>query len=337
MRIGKAALAAVLILPASALLASCMDESVSSTSDTHVCVFDGSDDGGQKLKFQIPPGAEPKKVDDNDQVVYIPASNRFYMATADDNLRDPLAPHDYLSNAENNVPVKVEGQVRFKFNLARACEWYSKHGRRNANENGDLEFNARGDGADQSGWLRYLAENFGTTMNSVVQQVTSQHNWASMYYNYPANANDAGVVPDGKTAGEPTKLVVGRELGIAFTKQLNSNLGGNYFCGIEESADECPPMTFQVVRIFPTNDQLIASRSQLESTKESLESTRLEGQLQREQAAQVEAAEAAKQQILRAQLETARIEAEIANVKCLQLAELGLDCEGKRPAPIIGN
>jgi hypothetical protein len=33
------------------------EEYATSTSDTHVCVFDGSERGGQRLKFQIAPGA----------------------------------------------------------------------------------------------------------------------------------------------------------------------------------------------------------------------------------------------------------------------------------------
>ena len=48
-----------------------------------------------------------------------------------------------------------------------------------------------------------------------------------------------------------------------------------------------------------------------------------------------DAAEAAKQAILQAQAETARLQAEIDTAKCRIYASLGLDCEGKRPPMIV--
>lgn len=331
-------LVVVVIVALMAVLLAACDHKVSAASDEYMCVFDGSQSGGQKLKAQVPP-TQHTTVDDNDVQVRIPSSNRFFMATADDSLRDPLAPTGYQANAKGNVPIVVAGQVRFRFNLNKACEWYSKHGRRNADENGDLGFNLRGGDANNAGWFHFLAENFGLTMQSIARPVTSQYDWAAMYYDYPSNATDAGNVPKGDQPAEPTSLKLGRDLGKAFTTQLKANLGGDYFCGIDPDPDgantDCPPMLFQVKGVAPDNQKLVQSRTKVEATRQELESTRLEGDLQRAQAQQVQADEAAKQQILAAQLKTAQIQAQIDNQKCLQLAAVGLDCEGKRPQPIV--
>lgn len=75
----------------SAMLTSCSDEYATPTSDSKLCVYDGSERGGQKLKFSLEPNEKSRKIDDNDQVVKIPASNRFYATTTNDDRRDPLA------------------------------------------------------------------------------------------------------------------------------------------------------------------------------------------------------------------------------------------------------
>lgn len=331
-------------LSLSFLLTACDDRYATSTSDTLVCVFDGSEKGGEAFKFSVAPGEKSRKIDDNDHVVKIPTSNRFFMATSDDNLRDPLAPTGYEANASGGVAVVLAGQVRFRFDLGKACDWYSKHGRRNAN-NDDLGFNCRAPDCDptQAGWFHFLAENFGLTMQQVSKGVANRYDWAAMYYDYPVNADEAGVVPEGQQPGVPTSMALGEELGLAFTHQLNANLGGEYFCGVDPidgaEDDDCPPMTFQVKGVAPTGDvgqSLIASRSKVESTKQELESSRLEGQLQQEQAAQVSASEAAKQQILESQLRTAQLQAQIDTAKCAEYAQFGLDCEGKHAPIIVG-
>lgn len=313
------------------------------TSDTHICVFDGSERGGQKLKFQIPPGADSKKIDDNDQVVKIPASNRFYMANPDRNVADPGAPSSYTGNARGGTPVQVYGQVRFRFNLSKACEWVSKHGRRNASDGVDLGFNARGNPEQvaQEGWFRFLNENFGVTMAEVVGETMSHYDWAALHYRYPTNANEAGIVPAGTEPAESTQLALGRELGAKFTDRLKSNLGGDYFCGIDPDPSggdaACPPMRFQVVYAGPGVDSsLVKDREQVEQTKQALETARLQGELQANQQNQLIAAEKAKAALLAEQANTAELQAKKDTAKCRQLAQHGLDCEGKR-APVYIN
>ena len=199
------------VLAAAAFTSACSSQYASSTSDQHVCVFDGSERGGQKLKFQIPPGAESKEVDDNDHVVKLPASNRFWNVSSNRAVADPGTPNNYTGNAKEGVPVFVEGQIRFRFNLELACEWYSKHGRRNADENGDLGFNIRGDSAANAGWFRFGNENFVLTMQEVVSEEMSRFDAEALHYNWAEDYNPE----TGEGAGRPIRQVLGDVLGDA--------------------------------------------------------------------------------------------------------------------------
>lgn len=338
-------------------LSSCADdfnEYATSTSDTHVCVYDGSERGGQKLKFQIPPGAEAKKIDGNDQVVRIPASNRFWAVSTVDSVRDPGAPTHYTGNAAGGVPVFVEGQIRFRFNLERACEWYSKHGRRNADENGSLGFNVRDD-ANQ-GWFRFGNENFVPTMQEIINEQLQPYNWASMHFNYPMNANpENGLIPDGAEPGTATRSDLGITLGEGYTARLNANLGvasdeDGFFCGIDPDSSggstSCPTIRFQVTyagpcatdpQVAPCEDSKVKARQKLEDTKAQLVAAQEEGKLRAEQQTQLIAAEKAKAELLVEQAKVAALQAQIDNAKCAELAGLGLDCEGKHPNYVLNN
>lgn len=328
-------IAIALVLASAIALTACGDDYATSTSDSHVCVFDGSERGGQKLKFQIAPGAESKEIDDNDQVVTIPASNRFWMVSPNRQVADPGTPEFYTGNAQGGVPTLIEGQIEFRFNLDLACEWYSKHGRRNANAEGDLGFNVRGD-ANQ-GWFLFLNQYFTLTMQEVVGEQLSSYEWASLHYNYPENADAAGLVPDGEEPGTPVRLALGEDLGNAFTERLRTRLGGDYFCGVVTTDEEpCSPLTFQVVYAGPGSDStLVQDRQRVEDTKQQLESARLEGELQATQQEAIVAAEKAEQIILAERLNTARIEAQIGAAQCAEYAKFGLDCEGKHPTYVV--
>jgi hypothetical protein len=333
LRLPFAALALVLLVTA------CSEMYATSTADTHACVYDGSERGGQKLKFQIAPGQESKQIDDNDVVVTIPASNRFFMASNDDNIRDPLAPHDYETYAAASVKVQVQGQVRFRFNLSNACEWFAKHGRRNTPDGKTLGFNARGGDANNAGWFRFLAENFGTTMQQTADQVVNQFNARPMVEHYPDNADpDSGIVPKDQQAGEDIDSRLGVVLGKRFTELLTANLGGEYFCGIDstDANDPCPDMTFQVTAVHTSDPAIEQSWQDVERTRNDLDIAQQKGALENQQAEALAASAAAHQAILDQQAAAARSQAEINDAQCLVRAEHGLDCDGHLP-PVIVN
>lgn len=315
----------------------CTQNYATTTSDTLKCVFDGSERGGQKLKFQIQPGAESKAIDDNDQQVDIPSSNRFFMAALDDNSRDPLAPKFYEAPAAHNIFVQIQGQVRFRFNLTNACEWYSKHGRRNLAGQSNLGFNTRGQDAFNAGWFHFLTENFGQTMQQVASEQTGQYDAFALSFHYPENANpDTGDVAAGTTPGPDLNLKYADNLGRVFTDRLNANLGGQYFCGIDpdpnNAANACPPMKFQVIAIHTSDPSLEAGRQDVEKTRQALRNAQLKGDLEKKQADALAASAAAHQALLDQQVSEARKQAEIKDAECLARADRGLDCQGNRPA-----
>jgi hypothetical protein len=296
---------ALFVAALSAVASGCMEQDVNSTFDSLSCVYDGSRDGGLRLKQQVPPG-QHIKTSHEDQVVSIPTSNRFFMVAEDSAIRDPRAPSAYIGYDKNNVAVLVQGQVRFRFNITKACEWYAKHGRRNAT-NGDLGFNARGSDQADTGWAKFLAENFGVTMGQVVQERTSDYSWTDLVYHR-------------KIRGQDADLVYGNDLAKHFSEQITQNLGGQYFCGTEggSTSSACPGIDFQVLKISPQNVSLIQSRVQKPQQDDLIQNAK----------SQVE--------ILKLQEEKALIQARIDNAKCIVFAEHGLSCNGTRPPIIIG-
>lgn len=327
----------------SAMLTSCSDEYATPTSDSKLCVYDGSERGGQKLKFSLEPNEKSRKIDDNDQVVKIPASNRFYATTTNDDRRDPLASKFYPANARGSdstgtVAVQIEGQVRFRFNLKNACDWYSKHGRRNADNNGNLGFNARGADAYTAGWFKFLTENFGQTMDQAVVPVALGYNWQPLVYNYPLNADAEGKVPAGTAPGIPTQTDFGNKAALEFTQRLNRNLGGEYFCGVDAVSDDpCPPLNFEVTRVTGPKD-LMDLQAQTEKDRADLEHQQASARLREEQLDSSLRAERATQAILQEQIKTADLRAlkDSAFCRAITAVNPNLDCKGNLAPVIVG-
>lgn len=324
------ALVAVLFALA-ALAAGCgSKQTVTTSADEMACVY-GDQQHGQHLIDQIPPSSNPKQYGSNDQVVYLPASNRFFMASKDAGIRDPRAPKFYLGYASGSVPVQIQGQIRFRFNPKLACQWYAKHGRRNADENGDLGFNVRGGNQADTGWARWLAENFGVTMQQAVQEVLGSYQWPALVYNYPTNANDNGVVK-GKP-GTLSRIALGEVLGKQFTKDLNENLGGDFFCGVDDQ-NNCSDMEFQVSDVTTQDPSLMSARAEVEKLRaqqQNADSQLKIGQQQQRTAEQQQQILSAQVKADQLQAQDAILQAEVKNANCIVLAREGLDCKGNRP------
>lgn len=315
-------------------------------SDSYVCIFSGSANGGQKLIGQIAPGQPSFQGNQHDIEVDIPASNRFYLASTDASKRDALNDPFYVGFAQGPVQVNVQGQIRFKFNLNKACDWYTKSGHRNADANGDLGFNVRGADQANSGWFHYLAENQAQSLERVTREVARNYTWAQLTYDYPTNGDPlTGVVPAGIKPGPGAAEDFGVKLGLAFTKDLSSNIGGEYFCGTQTNdpltgaavTEACPPILFYPSTIDPADAALEKSQQALETAKLSAQQSVAQAELLARTKNAVLASEQLQQEINGAKLKTAMQQAQLDNIKCLTLAAAGDDCNGNRfPTYVTG-
>ena len=308
--------------------------SASASSDETTCVYDG--DSSKKLKFQLFPGDNKRDTEGDDEVVKIPTSFRFYAAFEDRAIADAGAPSSYLGYAKGNTPVNVQGSFKFRFLTENACEWYARHGRRNAGEDG-LGFNARSSesASDFSPWVRWLNENFGTVAKQSIKSASTGFTWPELTY-----GND----PDAPARAEPVDVAYGKVIGREFTRRLNASLGGKFFCGTDPSIwddpaldESCPPIFFEVGPTKPQNEALAKEREATEKLRAELENATTQAQIRKQKAAATLEDQTLQQQLLRQEAETARLTA-LKNAelqKCLILAKAGLDCEGKFPQRIV--
>ncbi|MDB5178766.1 MAG: hypothetical protein JWN01_709 [Patescibacteria group bacterium] len=325
-------------------------------ADEIACAY-GSASDGKALKGHLDPGAKPKRYGMNDTVVYMPASNRFYMAS-NTGSRDPGAPLSYIGYA-GQTPMDVQGQLRFRFDPRYACDWFAKHGRRNSTDesahDGGLGFNLRGKAAVEAGWFKFLAENFGFTAARVVRTVQyvegthTTYTWAGLHFSYPANANqETGVLDPQAKAGESIQETYGRQVGLKVDQLLTAKLGGRFFCGVEQPPagqmppdynSKCPPIGFDVLDVTPQDPNLLTARQAYESTRQTAQTAADQAELLAKQKANIGQVERDKAAILVAQLRTAQLQADLeatraraAAAKCLVYVQAGVDCSPQHNA-----
>jgi hypothetical protein len=248
----------------------------------------------------------------------------------------------------------VQGQDKFRFNTSNACEWYARHGRRNAGSGG-LGFNARSDEAasDLSPWVRWLNENFGTVMAATIKNESDTFTWPELVY-----GND----PEAPQRAQDVDIAYGKHIGYQFTKRLEQSIGGKFFCGTNpeqwdgyEIDPDCPPIYFEPGEVVTVNQELMAQREKTEGLRAQADNAEQAAKIEQQQLRQELQNEAisarirsnklatqrkdekTKQRLLVEQVKTKRLEAlaDLEVQKCLIFAKQGMDCDGKYPNRII--
>lgn len=311
----------VLLVALFAFMAAGCSKDVNATFDTTTCIYDHNT---QRLIKQVLPGANRVSVDKKDDTVTLPESNRFFRASSDGQ-KDALAPDYYIAYAKGHVPVRVEGQIHFRFKVDSACDWYAAHGRRNE----PLLFNARGPGQKDTGWARWLGENFAGTMSQVAKDSSSGYTWQELVYGNEGATSTSGT----KTPSDPISVSYGKLLGQKFTARLPQNIGGSYFCGTDKNltgGGDCPAMYFEVTRVVTDDPSLMTSQSAVAQQQQAASVANNLAESRKQTNAKLIEAETLKQKLLAKQIETARLSAlaDQATQKCLIFAQHKLDCDG---------
>ena len=244
-----------------------------------------------------------------------------------------------LAFTRGQTAVWVEGVLKFRFNLTgdKACRWYSKYGLQSASY-GDLGFAVRsGIEQQKTGWYRFLAEAHGTTLQQVVHDGSSAWTWQQLAY-----GSDSTVTT--KPTAEPVSVGYGKHIGAMFTKYLALNLGDSVLLRRPARADGrrarppgCPPMYFQILSVYPRDKALAEEHDQLKRLDAELTRQRQAATLKAMNRSTAIASAKAQRKVLIQQIVNTKLDAQndVKIQKCLILAKVGLDCDGKKQQIIV--
>jgi hypothetical protein len=299
------------------------------------CVYSSAATGHVFRRSLAP--AETGTIGKTDELVLLPNGDQIYTISASGN-RTQGAPSQLVAFTRGQIGVYVEGVLKFRFNTAgdRACRWYSKYGLQSASY-GDLGFAVRsGIQQEPTGWYRFLAEAHGDTLRQVVHDGSSAWTWQQLAYG-------ADPTVKSKPTTEPVGVGYGKHIGAMFTKYLALNLGDKYFCGVQPgitgtgASAGCPPMYFQVLSVYPRDKTLAEEHEKLKQLDAQLTRERQAARLRAMNRATQVASARAQRKVIQEQIINARLAAQndVETQKCLILAKVGLDCEGKKPQVIV--
>jgi hypothetical protein len=299
------------------------------------CVYSSPETGHRFLR-SIQPG-ESVRIGKTDELVLLPTTDQIYNMTAGSN-HTQEAPAHMLAFTKGQTAVWVEGVLKFRLNTTgdKACKFYSRYG---SGSYGALGFVVRETGTQQrTGWYRFLAETHGDTMKQVVHDGSSGWTWQQLAY-----GSDPTVKAPAKD--EPVSVTYGKQIGSLFTKYLGLNLGDQYFCGVQPGLSGtgetpgCPPMYFQILSVYPRDKSLADEHDALKRLDAELARQRQAAKLKAQNRATAIASAKAQRKVLDAQIVNTKLAArnDLKIQKCLILASIGLDCDGHKPAIIVGS
>jgi hypothetical protein len=310
-------------------------KTVTIAGDQIGCVYTSAAKGHRFVKAIAP--AASAHIGKTDELVLLPNGDQLYTISTSGN-RTQEAPGRLLAFTRGQTAVWVEGVLKFRFNTggAKACQWYSKYGLQSTSY-GNLGFAATsGIAQEKTGWYRFLAEAHGTTLQQVVHDGSSAWTWQQLAYG-------ADPTLKVKPTTEPVSVGYGKHIGALLTKYLSLNLGSSYFCGVQpgitgagETAG-CPPMYFQITSVYPRDKTLAEEHDKLKQLDAQLARQRQAAKLRDLNRNTLVKEAEAQRKVIEAQIVNARLAAQndVRIQKCLILARVGLDCDGKKPTIVV--
>lgn len=234
------------------------------------CSFgDGPFEQSRKLKNALAPGESAGY--SNDNLVTGPADVRFFFidndaATADFGSRPIEVPaRGSSTEGVGFVDVRAEVQVRFVIN-ENFCDLYIDNLKR-IDDRTDLNYNAAQD--ESSGWAEFLNNSMNQKLIEATRPVLRTQDYITLSVNGPIGDN-----------GELAYDVLADELSANLSRELDADLGGQFFCGPAYSFDGtidgklegsgCPPLEVTVKSIKPVDPELLANLNVIVKNEEQL-------------------------------------------------------------------
>ena len=340
------------ILLVMALVAAACTSSYAETSSPNdiVCIIGAGGKYGNELKRVVPPnspGSAYKYDSMTERSVFVPGTERFWNESFDEGNRD-IGASDHVPMLVQGIRLQVPVQVDFTPAPDVACELYLNHLSRYEPLNyGNEDPNVR------SGWLNWLNQNFGRTLDKTAEGSftnTNGYTPQGLINNFDMNANELGVLEEGDVyANVGMKAHLEDAWSELFHTELERAIGGSYFCGVgydPGNPEVCPPLEVSIVgeiRVHPEEEAFITSfceqsaaasnavsQQNITTSVAIVEAERVEQERIRIEAdndiAELERQAAQDNQQTRSadlqrQVEEARLQAEIDNADCIYIFE----------------
>lgn len=166
----------------------------------------------------VRPGTHTKYYGEFEHIYLLPATQRTYIISASPNQGDVKGIDTVAAPSKDNVLMNFEGVVYFKLNVAAPVI-------RQFFEQVCLHDGCT-DLAPGRGWDQMLAQYFRPQIETALRQEAGKYDYAEMWHD-PA-----------------TRSSIQSAVASVLKDDINTHVGGEYFCGPDSSARSCTPLQF---------------------------------------------------------------------------------------------
>jgi regulator of protease activity HflC (stomatin/prohibitin superfamily) len=173
----------------------------------------------------VSPGSHTKYYGQFEHMYLLPATQRTYIISANPKHGDLKEVDTVAAPSKDNVLMNFEGVAYFKLNVARNVirqffEQICLH-----DDCTDL--------SDGGGWDQMLAQYFRPQIETALRQEAGKYNYADMWHDPTIRSNIQSAVAS------------------VLKDDINTHVGGEYFCGPDSTASKCTPLQFVLQAATP--------------------------------------------------------------------------------------